>query len=82
MAVDTGHDVALLTTEADRWQSRPDAKHAQDYRAGRSASRLYQVVNWLQQLGLLNKAGLTPRGKNVFERAVTVSKAEVNREAA
>jgi hypothetical protein len=82
MAVDIGHDVALLTTEADRWQSRPDAKHVQDYRAGRSASRLYQVVSWLQQLGLVSKAGLTPRGKNVYERAVTVLTAEVNREAA
>jgi hypothetical protein len=82
MAVDIGHDVALLTTESDRWQSRPDAKHVQDYRAGRTASRLYQVINWLQQLRLLDKSGLTSRGKIIYERALAAVKTEVNVEAA
>ena len=82
MAVDIGHDVALLTTEAGRWQSRPGAKHVQNYRAGRSASRLHPLGNWLQQLGLVDKSGLTSRGRKAYERALTVLKTEVNREAA
>ena len=77
MAVDIGHDVALLTTEADRWQSRPEEKHVRDYRADRSASRLYQVINWLQQLSLIDKSGLTVRGKLIYHRAVTVLTSEV-----
>jgi hypothetical protein len=77
MAVDIGHDVALLTTEADRWQSRPEEKHVRDYRADRSASRLYQVINWLQQLSLIDKSGLTLRGKLIYHRAVTVLTSEV-----
>lgn len=72
MAVDVGHDVALLTTEADRWQSRSGEKHVLDYRADRSTSRLYQVINWLQQLNLMDKSGLTPRGKAIYQRAVTL----------
>jgi hypothetical protein len=77
MAVDIGHDVALLTTEADRWQSRPEEKHVRDYRADRSASRLYQVINWLQQLSLIDRSGLTLRGKLIYHRAVTVLTSEV-----
>lgn len=72
MAVDIGHDVALMITEADRWQSRPEEKHVRDYRADRSASRLYQVINWLQQLSLVDKSGLTPRGKVIYQRAITL----------
>jgi hypothetical protein len=78
MAVDTRHDVALLTAEADRWQSRPEEKHVQDYRGGQSLSRLPQVVGWLQQLGLVDQSGLTPRGKKVYQRALAAPIAEAN----
>ena len=82
MAVDISHDVALLTTEADRWQSRPDIKHVQDYRAGRSASRLYQVVSWLQQLSLVDKSGLTVLGKTIYQRVQAALKTGVKSETA
>jgi hypothetical protein len=72
MAVDVKHDVALLTTEADHWQSRSGEKHVVEYRADRSTSRLYQVINWLQQLNLIDKSGLTARGKIIYDRAVKV----------
>ncbi len=65
MAVDTQHDVALLTSEADRWQSRPEQKHVQDYRGGQSLSRLPQVVSWLHQLRLIDQPGLTARGRKI-----------------
>jgi len=71
MAVDVGHDVALLTTEGERWQPRIGEKHVADYRAGRSASRIYQVINWLQQLNLIDKTGLTLRGKAAYQRALS-----------
>lgn len=71
MAVDVGHDVALLTTEGDRWQPRLGEKHVADYRAGRSASRIYQVISWLQQLNLIDKAGLTSRGKTAYQRVLS-----------
>jgi len=76
MAVDIGHDVALLTTEGDRWQPRPGEKHVADYRAGRSASRIYQVINWLQQLNLIDKMGLTSRGKTAYQRALSTFPSE------
>jgi hypothetical protein len=76
MAVDVGHDVALLTTEGDRWQPRPGEKHVADYRAGRSASRIYQVINWLQQLNLIDKTGLTSRGKTAYQRALSILPSE------
>jgi hypothetical protein len=42
-----------------------------DYRAGRSASRIYQVINWLQQLNLIDKTGLTSSGKTAYQRALS-----------
>jgi hypothetical protein len=76
MAVDVRHDVALLTSDGDRWQSRPEEKHVRDYRGGRSLSRIPQVVGWLSQLGLVNQSGLTDRGKNVYKRALSALKPE------
>jgi hypothetical protein len=76
MADDVRHDVALLTSEADRWQSRPEEKHVRDYRGGRSLSRLPQVVGWLQQLGLVDQSGLTPRGRKVYQRSLNALKTE------
>jgi len=76
MAVNVHHDVALLTSGADRWQSRPEEKHVRDYRGGRSLSRLPQVVGWLQQLGLVDQSGLTQRGKKVYQRSLDALKAE------
>ena len=76
MAVDVGHDVALMTTEGDRWQPRPGEKHVTNYRAGRSASRISQVINWLQQLNLIDKTGLTSRGKTAYQRALSTMPSE------
>ena len=82
MAVDTRHDVALLVADGGRWQSRSEQKHAQDYRAGRTASRLSQVVNWLKQLRLMDDSGLTPRGKTVYQLCLKTVSGEVRYDAA
>lgn len=82
MAVDTRHDVALLISEGDRWQGRSEQKHVKDYRAGRTASRLSQVVNWLQQLGLIDASGLTEQGRLTYQRVLKTLTPEVRVEAA
>ena len=69
LAGDSRHDVALLIADGEQWRSRLE-KHVKDFRAGRTASRIYQAVNWLWQLGLIGEGGLTQRGK-VLYRLVT-----------
>lgn len=59
LQVDPQRDVALLTTEGDFWYAR------KGFSAGRTASRLSQAVGWLEQLGLIDKTGLTEDGRVV-----------------
>jgi hypothetical protein len=67
MAVDTRHDVALLIVDGTDWRSRTE-KHVQDFRPGRTNSRLGQAINWLHQLQLVQESGLTQFGANLYQR--------------
>lgn len=67
LAVDSGHDVALLIADSEQWRSRLE-KHVKDFKAGRTASRIYQAVRWLWQLGLVDEGGLTQRGKVLYRQ--------------
>jgi hypothetical protein len=75
MAVDSRHDVALLIADGDQWQSRTE-KHVQDFRAGRTNSRISQVINWLHQLRLVNESGPTQRGSKLYRELCEVFTAE------
>lgn len=70
MAADSRHDVALLIADGDAWQSRNE-KHAQEYNAGRTNSRISQAISWLEQLKLIDANGLTRRGTNLYSNLIT-----------
>jgi hypothetical protein len=70
MAADSRHDVALLIADGDAWQSRNE-KHAQEYNAGRTNSRISQAISWLEQLKLIDADGLTTRGTNLYSNLIT-----------
>ena len=57
MAQDPKKDVSLLQSDGDDWI------HLKEMSPGRATSRLYQAVNWLEQLGLTDESGITPAGK-------------------
>jgi len=65
LAQDPLRDVAVLNADGERWGYRTD------FRAGQTASRLRQALNWLQQLKLINVAGLTADGETVLTRALS-----------
>ena len=52
-----GKDVSVLLTDGNRWAFR------KNFAPGQVDSRLTQVSNWLTQLGLITKEGLTPEGE-------------------
>jgi hypothetical protein len=72
MQVDFQRDVALLTTEGDRWFSRQKA-----FSAGRTASRLQQAIGWLHQLKLIDQKGITADGEDVLRHALSIVESEV-----
>lgn len=65
LAQDPLRDVAVLNAEGELWGYRTD------FSAGRTASRLRQALNWLQQLKLINDSGLTSDGEIVLKRALS-----------
>jgi hypothetical protein len=81
MAFDVRHDVALLIADGDDWQNRSAQKHVLNYRPGRTASRLSQVISWLQQLHLVDGKGLTPHGKTVYRSCLGVVSEEAEYES-
>lgn len=62
---DIRRDVALLTAEDQKWFSRQ-----QGFRGGRTASRIHQALRWLEQLSLIDDAGITSQGEIVLRRAL------------
>ena len=64
MVTDMKRDVSALTTDGDKWRSRGKTVFAD-----RTASRLPQAIGWLQQLGLVDKSGVTARGERVLDQA-------------
>ena len=65
LAQDPLRDVAVLNADGELWGYRTD------FSAGRTASRLRQALNWLQQLNLINDSGLTADGETVLRRALS-----------
>ncbi len=57
-------DVSLLQSDGDDWI------FLKDFRPGRATSRLYQALNWLRQLGLVNEGGATADGKSILENGL------------
>jgi hypothetical protein len=67
LQVDLRRDVALITSEGNRWFSR-----GKTYRAGRTASRLQQALGWMTQLKLIDANGATADGENALAGALQV----------
>jgi hypothetical protein len=64
MGADARKDVAVLTSDGDRWSYR------KVFNAGRTGSRIREAVGWLTQLGLVNKAGLTVYGETILDQSL------------
>jgi len=54
-------DVALIRSDGDDWI------YQKDFSPGRATSRLYQALNWLRQLCLVDDGGMTTEGASVLE---------------
>jgi hypothetical protein len=61
-------DVSVLGSDGDDWL------FCQDFKNGRATSRLYQAINWLQQLGLITATGVTQDGLEVLNTRLAVLK--------
>lgn len=59
-------DVAVMHTDGSEWIAQ------KPFRAGRATSRLYQAINWLGQLGLLDDAGVTAAGAVLLDERMRV----------
>ena len=64
LAQDPKRDVAVVGIEGAHWMK------LRDYPPGRTASRLYQAISWLQQLGLITAGGITAAGEALLERSM------------
>ena len=64
LAQDPRRDVALMTTEQGFWRYR------RGFSPGRTQSRIGIAVDWLAQLGLIDRGGRTPEGDSVFKRSI------------
>lgn len=64
---DLRRDVALLTTEGNRWFARKKG-----FGGGRTASRLREALGWMTQLNLIDANGATTEGRDVLDRALRV----------
>jgi len=53
-------DVGLIRSDGDDWI------YQKGFGAGRATSRLYQAVNWLRQLELLDESGISAKGAEVL----------------
>lgn len=65
LQADLSRDVALLTTEGNKWHARNRA-----FGGGRTASRLVQALGWLEQLRLIDAGGITSEGKAIRDKGL------------
>ena len=65
MAQDAKHDVALLMSDAGRWQAR-----GRKFIPRRTASRVREAISWLTQLRLIDEQWSTSAGHRVLERSL------------
>lgn len=71
LSQDPKRDVAVMTSDGERWAFR------KRFNAGRTASRLDRAISWLEQLGLLDETGLTPKGVSALTHCVETLAMEV-----
>jgi hypothetical protein len=64
LALDPRKDVSVFLRDGDRLLARAG------YSAGRTASRIGQAINWLEQLRLLEGGFITAEGKRVLKRCL------------
>lgn len=57
-------DVSLLRSDGDEWIL------LKNLRPGRATSRIYQALNWLKQLELVDDTGITSAGEDVLEQGL------------
>jgi hypothetical protein len=59
-----GKDVSVLVADIEDWSRK------NPFAAGRTDSRLGVAISWLVQLGLIDDAGTTDRGKQILVRSL------------
>lgn len=59
-----GKDVSVLIADNDTWARN------NGFKPGRTDSRLWVAISWLQQLRLIGEDGLTASGRRVLERSL------------
>lgn len=59
-------DVSVLASDGDDWL------HCQDFKSGQATSRLYQSINWLRQLSLIDDNGLSQDGHEILRTRLAV----------
>jgi hypothetical protein len=66
LSAPNGKDVSILVADMETWsRNKP-------FRAGRTDSRLWVALNWLEQLGLIDEDGLTTTGTQTLKRSLTL----------
>src|SRR5271157_119993 len=61
LALEPYKDVGLIRSDGDDWV------YQKDFYAGRATSRIYQAINWLRQLNLIDEAGITAEGSELLQ---------------
>jgi hypothetical protein len=62
-----GKDVSVLVADTDEWSRNGN----NGFQAGRTDSRLWVAINWLEQLDLTDDDGLTSAGERLLDRCLT-----------
>lgn len=60
-----GKDVSVLISDQDTWRRN------NSFGPGRTDSRLWAAIGWLEQLGLITDDGITRSGRAVLDRALS-----------
>ena len=61
LALEPYKDVGLIRSDGDDWV------YQKDFYPGRATSRIYQAINWLRQLSLIDEAGITAAGSELLQ---------------
>jgi hypothetical protein len=62
-----GKDVSVLVADTDEWSRNGN----NGFQAGRTDSRLWVAISWLEQLDLTDDDGLTSAGERLLDRCLT-----------
>lgn len=61
LALEAYKDVGLIRSDGDDWV------YQKDFYPGRAPSRIYQAINWLRQLSLIDETGITAAGSELLQ---------------